>query len=136
VRRNTVADRLLLVGDAAGFVDTFYGEGLAFAIRSGQLAGEATATALKSGKHSVQDLHPYEVNCEREFGRDLRYSLYFSRLMHRFPRVFLRLLASEADVLDRYLEVPARRLSYQSYLGWLLPRVPFFLAKVMTKSGN
>jgi len=39
-------------------------------------------------------------------------------------------------VLDRYLEVPARRRSYQSYLGWLLPRVPFFLAKLMIKPGN
>jgi len=133
VHRNIVADCLILTGDAAGFVDTFYGEGIAFAIRSGQLAAEVVATALRNGNCSAQGLKSYDIRCKQEFERDLRYSLYFSRLMHRFPKVFLRLMASEADVLDRYLEVPARRRSYRSYLRWLLPRVPFFLAKLIVK---
>jgi len=133
VRRNTIADRLLLVGDAAGFVDTFYGEGLAFAIRSGQLAAEAAAAALKEGDCTRKGLQPYAVHCEQEFGRDLRYSLYFSRLMHRFPGVFLRLLAADAQVLDKYVEVPARRRSYRSYLAWLLPRAPLYLARLGLK---
>lgn len=136
VRRNTVADRLLLVGDAAGFVDTFYGEGLAFAVRSGQLAAEVAATALRKGDCTTQELRLYAARCEQEFGRDLRYSLYFSRLMHRFPGLFLRLLASEPEVLGRYLDVPARRTSYRRYLAWLLPRAPLYLAKLMIESGN
>jgi len=133
IHRNIVANRLLLAGDAAGFVDTFYGEGLAFAICSGQLAAEVVATALRNGNCSAQGLKSYDIRCKQEFEMDLRYSLYFSRLMHRFPKVFLRLMASEAEVLDRYLEVPARRRSYRSYLGWLLPRVPFLLAKQWVK---
>ena len=135
VRRKTVADRLLLAGDAAGFVDTFYGEGLAFAIRSGQLAAETSAAALRGGDCSAQRLNDYSALCEREFGRDLRYSLYFSRLMHRFPKVFLRLMASETEVLDKYLEVPARQRSYRDFLGWLLPRIPVFLAR-LTRKGD
>jgi geranylgeranyl reductase family protein len=129
IHRNIVADRLLLAGDAAGFVDTFYGEGLAFAIRSGQLAADVAATALRAGNCSAQGLMPYDLRCKQEFEKDLRYSLYFSRLMHWFPKVFLRLMATETKVLDKYLEVPARRRSYRRYLGWLLPRVPFLLGK-------
>jgi geranylgeranyl reductase family protein len=131
VRRDVVADRLLLTGDAAGFVDAFAGEGIAYAIRSGQLAGEVAAIALKSGSCCVRALDPYRVRCEREFGRDLRYALYSARLMHRFPGLFLRLMASDAEILGRYLEVPARRLSYQKYLAWLLPRIPYCVARLV-----
>jgi flavin-dependent dehydrogenase len=134
VRRTTLADRLLLVGDAAGFVDTFYGEGLAFAIRSGQLAAETAAVALKAGDCRAGALRSYAARCESEFGRDLRYSLYFSRLMHRFPGVFLRLLAEEPVVLDRYLDVPARRTSYRGFLAWLLPRVPLYMARLALRT--
>jgi geranylgeranyl reductase family protein len=133
VRRKTIADRLLLAGDAAGFVDTFYGEGLASAIRSGQIAGEVAISALKKGDCSRAGLFSYSDRCKQEFGIDLQYSLLFSNLMHRFPRIFLRLLASDADVLDKWIEVPARRRSYKSFLGWLLPRLPLLYAKAVSQ---
>lgn len=41
---------VLLVGDAAGFVDALTGEGLAYAMESGAEAAEAAAEALKAGK--------------------------------------------------------------------------------------
>lgn len=129
VRRNIVTQHIMLTGDAAGFVDTFYGEGLAYAIRSGQLAAETANEALRDKNNSAQRLNRFSIQCEQEFGKDLRYSLYFSRLMHRFPNVFFRLMATERQVLDKFLEVPARKRSYQSYLRWLLPRVPLFLAR-------
>ena len=43
IKRKILNSRLLLSGDAAGFVDAFTGEGLSYAIRSGQLAAEAVA---------------------------------------------------------------------------------------------
>ena len=133
VRRKTIADRLLLAGDAAGFVDTFYGEGLAFAIRSGQIAGEVAISALKRGDCSTPGLRSYSERCRKEFGIDLQYSLLFSNLMHRFPKILLRLLASDGDVLDKYLEVPARRRSYRSFLAWLFPRLPLLYAKAASR---
>ena len=38
--------RVLLVGDAAGLVETLFGEGIYYALRSGELAGEAVCAAL------------------------------------------------------------------------------------------
>lgn len=38
--------RTLLAGDAAGLVETLFGEGIYYALRSGELAGEAVAAAL------------------------------------------------------------------------------------------
>lgn len=42
----TVAERLLLAGDAAGMVDATFGEGIAPAVRSGRAAGAVAAEAL------------------------------------------------------------------------------------------
>jgi hypothetical protein len=38
-------------------------------------------------------------------------------------------MALEPKVLEKYLDIPAKKLSYQSYFLWLLPRIPFFLLK-------
>lgn len=124
VARQTIADRILLAGDAAGFVDPFTGEGIAFAIRSGQLAGETVAQSIQRGNLTRQALSPYAGRCRREFGESLRYSLWLARLMHRFPDFFLRLMASEPKAIERYLDVRTQTLSYQAYAAWLLPRLP------------
>lgn len=49
IKRKITGSRTVLCGDAAGFVDAFYGEGIAYAIRSGQLAAEIIAK-MASGK--------------------------------------------------------------------------------------
>jgi flavin-dependent dehydrogenase len=42
-------DRLLLVGDAAGYLSPLTGQGIEFAMRSGRLAAGAALTALSAG---------------------------------------------------------------------------------------
>jgi geranylgeranyl reductase family protein len=129
IRRTIIADRMVLVGDSAGFVDPFYGEGIAYAIRSGQLASETICRALKAGDLSAKCLADYPHRCEEEFGGNLRYSLYLTRLMHKFPGAFIRLLSAERSVLEKYLDVPMNRLGYHSYLKWLLARAPGLLLR-------
>ena len=46
-RKPHYADGLLLVGDSAGMVNPFNGEGIAYAMESGQLAAEVMAQALR-----------------------------------------------------------------------------------------
>jgi flavin-dependent dehydrogenase len=42
-------DRLFLIGDAARVVEPFTGEGIYYALRSGELAAEAIASLIKTG---------------------------------------------------------------------------------------
>ncbi|MBN2358627.1 MAG: geranylgeranyl reductase family protein [Deltaproteobacteria bacterium] len=68
-----VADGALLVGDANGFIDPLTGEGIHFALRSGQLAAETAIAALARGDLSAAGLRDYERRWRAEFDDEFRY---------------------------------------------------------------
>lgn len=57
--RRWVTDGALVVGDAAGLVNGLTGGGLVYAVRSGELAAEAGAAALRDGDTSAASLERY-----------------------------------------------------------------------------
>ncbi|HUN92881.1 MAG TPA: geranylgeranyl reductase family protein [Burkholderiaceae bacterium] len=59
--------RILLVGDAAGLVEAFTGEGIYWALRSGKLAARSIAEALAPGAPSLR----YQDAVDRELMPDL-----------------------------------------------------------------
>jgi menaquinone-9 beta-reductase len=127
--------RVLLAGDAAGLVDPITGEGIAWALKSGHLAGLATIEAL-AGQGPEAALPAYQrhlayIHREMEAARRIRALIYarpfqtlFPRALERHPsmgRAYLRLLAGELDYADlgaRVLFRLSRRLA-----GSLLPRI-------------
>lgn len=65
-----VGNRVMLAGDAAGFAEPFFGEGIYFAILSGQIAAIASANACQDDKYDTKSLHHYEQECMKTFGKD------------------------------------------------------------------
>jgi len=132
--RKNVTDRIILVGDAAGFVDSFYGEGIAYAILSGRIAADVCYDALQLRDGWGEDfLKIYNDECCKQFENNLKYSLILARLVHRFPKLFLKLMASDENVLDRFLEVPAAKLTYKDYFQWMISRLPNLLLRRAVK---
>jgi len=117
LKRKIAGSRVLLSGDAAGFVDAFLGEGLAYAISSGQLAAEVIGGICLDGG-SPKDLNRYEALCQAEFGTHLKYSLMFAKLMHRFPDRTFKIFTSSDRMIDKYLELIDFRIDYKDYLAW------------------
>ena len=66
-------DRLLLVGDAAGYLSPITGQGNEFALRSGRLAATAADTALRSGDLSAGAFEPYVEGRRYEVERQVDY---------------------------------------------------------------
>jgi digeranylgeranylglycerophospholipid reductase len=64
-------DGLLLAGDAGGQGSTLVGEGIRFAIYSGQMAGKVAAEAVRAGDSSAAFLARFDKRWRARFGRDM-----------------------------------------------------------------
>jgi geranylgeranyl reductase family protein len=124
--RRIALGRVLLAGDAAGFVDAFTGEGICYALSSGKIAGQVIGDVP-----ALEVAQAYHDRCKKDFGEDLRYALFFSKMMHRYPEIFLRILACQEEVLDMYIEIAAAKISYKDFMRWLLPRLPMSLLRTL-----
>jgi len=125
IYRRLSSERVILSGDSAGFVGSFYGEGISYAIRSGQIAVTVINDKLKNNNLNIS--FEYRNHCQKEFGKNLNYSLKLSKLMHQFPNVFFKIFTSNDIVIDRFLEVPAVKNTYKNYMKWILLRLPLLL---------
>ena len=65
VSRKTVYDNLILVGDSAGQANPLVLEGIRYAIRFGEVAGQVAADAIKNGDTTEMSLTPYEKEWKR-----------------------------------------------------------------------
>lgn len=126
IERRVGSGRVLLAGDAAGFVDAFTGEGIAYAIRSGQIAADMVSGNFLNGWGGAQMDAAYKSACKSEFNDNLRYALILSRLMHYFPEIFFSIMIEHASLVSRMMDIPASRSTYKDFLLWLLPRIPKF----------
>ena len=125
-RRRLSAGRVLLCGDAAGFADAWTAEGIAYAIRSGQIAAEAISKAAP-GKAGPECTQEYTAICKREFGRSLRDSLYLAAMLHGLSGLTYRVLATNQRALGKTLELPAGKANHGEVLRWLLWRLPWLV---------
>jgi flavin-dependent dehydrogenase len=74
--------RILLAGDAAGFVDTFTGQGICYAIESGIIAGYILRKTVKRQLTVLQLATQYEELIQRRFGRELLYGGHIALQVH------------------------------------------------------
>jgi geranylgeranyl reductase family protein len=82
---------VLLIGDAAGVADPFFGEGISYAIQTGRFAAAATSRFCAG---DWDDLAGYTRAVHSVLGRDLRFWSVLGRVVYRAPGLAIRLLAS------------------------------------------
>jgi geranylgeranyl reductase family protein len=81
--RRFYADGVLLVGDAARISEPVTGEGIYFAMKSGELAARTVDQAFRRSDFSADHLRLYEHECRRAFARRLRINMLIRWLMYR-----------------------------------------------------
>lgn len=72
-------DGLLLAGDSGGHGSTLVGEGIRFAIYSGQMAGAVAGEAVKAGDTTAAFLERFDRKWRNRFGRDMDISYMINK---------------------------------------------------------
>jgi len=83
--KKSYGDHLLIIGDAAGFIDPLTGEGIQYALESGEMASKVLIEGFKKLDLSASFLKKYQTVWYNEFGRDFYWSMKMSLLLYRFP---------------------------------------------------
>ncbi|MBS4010504.1 MAG: geranylgeranyl reductase family protein [Roseovarius sp.] len=115
---------VLLAGDAAGLVDPITGEGIGYAMQSGQLAAKAALAALSAGRpqtalsHYRRALRP--VHRALRMARLIRPVIFLPALEPGFARAFRR----SSTLRHEYLRLMAGEVEYGQILTRLVLRLP------------
>lgn len=128
--RRPAGGRVLLVGDAGGFVNGFTAEGIYYAMVSGELAARAVIDAPGDRAGAAAR---YCRACDHEIGRELRDSILIQRYLFADPRRIARAIAGanrESRITRLALDVAIGRRSYREVRRRILMRSPGLLARM------
>jgi flavin-dependent dehydrogenase len=99
---------MVLVGDAGGMVNPFNGEGIGFAIETGELAAELIGDALARGRPGVAQMYPAMVR--QRYGRYFFIGNNWARMIGH-PR-FMRFAVEHGFPRRRLMEFALRMMAY------------------------
>ncbi|MBO9400458.1 geranylgeranyl reductase family protein [Shimia sp. R9_3] len=125
---------VLLAGDAAGLVDPITGEGIAFAMKSGQLAAQAACdalaaqapeTALARYQKALKDMHR-----NLRIARALRHVIFGPRWQKTLMASFRR----SGTMRMMYMQLLAGQVEYPELARRLLLRLPKYLLTALRPS--
>lgn len=111
----TFADRVLLCGDAAGFINSITGEGIYYAMTSGEIAANVTDEALKANDTSERFLSKYQKLWKDEFGKDLKLFGRFNKQWGKDSEKFVRLLTKDKKLAKLTMGVTGGQISISRY---------------------
>ncbi|MDH3769688.1 MAG: geranylgeranyl reductase family protein [Nitrospirota bacterium] len=121
-----VHGRAMLVGDAGHLVDPLLGEGIYYAVRSGQLAAKSVSDMLCNPvQHQLSD---YETFVGTELGPEFRVAGRLGKIIYGLPRSIHRWAGQRFPdayqrVLHRYCELLQGKETYQSLWNRILQRL-------------
>ncbi|MFQ5991056.1 MAG: geranylgeranyl reductase family protein [Nitrospiraceae bacterium] len=107
-----VHHQALLVGDAGHLVDPLFGEGIYYAVRSGQMAA---ASILEMFHDRRRTLMEYELAVAREIYPEFRIASRVASIVYTVPRLCHRLMNRYQEVINLYYEVLRGRETYQTF---------------------
>ena len=128
-----VGERVMLVGDAAGFINPLNGEGIQYALISGRWASECALEALADDDFSEARLVSYAAVADRE----LRYDMALAGMIVQFIRnrhlngmwlEALKVISARAKVDREYAEITG------GILAGLVPARDALSVKIMGRT--
>jgi flavin-dependent dehydrogenase len=120
--KNTYRDRLVLCGDAAGFVNPITGEGIYYAMVSGQIASKVIVDGLKQKNLSKEFLSRYQRLWNDDFGKDLKLLGQFNYQWGKDSEKIVRLFTRDREFAQLITGITGGQISFSKYKGALIIR--------------
>jgi geranylgeranyl reductase family protein len=124
--------RVLLAGDAGGFVNALTAEGIYYAMVSGELAARAV---IETPAHALRQLSArYRRACAEELGAELRESVFIRQTLFADRRRIARLIQgarTRPALTQKIIGVALGTVRYSDLRYQFLTRTPLFAARVM-----
>ena len=127
----TYSDRVILCGDAGGFINPVSGEGIYYAMSSGEIAARVITEALEAGETDERFLSMYQKNWKNDFGRDIKLLLHSAKRWTKETEKFVKLASRDEKLADMALGILHGRLSIHEYRWKLVRRYLYVYFKEM-----
>lgn len=102
----TYTDRVILCGDAAGFVHPLTGEGVYYAMVSGEIASKVITKAMESGEYTKRSLSEYQARWMEDFGKGFMMDAKIQKMIiANFHRIAESDIQRRFGVATRFLEL-------------------------------
>ncbi|HME53825.1 MAG TPA: geranylgeranyl reductase family protein [Candidatus Lokiarchaeia archaeon] len=99
------SSRCLLLGDAAGFINPINGEGIQYAIESGEIAADLVTGMVQSNNFAMHNFQKYQDICSNKFGNDLNGLRLLSKLILRNSTIVIKNAAKDLVLKDLALKL-------------------------------
>lgn len=103
----------LLIGDAAGLMDSFSAEGIYSALASAHIAANTVSQALR---HNIPDTLPYAHAIREQFWTQLRPAVKMSHLFYPLAGFWADWFVGHTQLLEEYLRVTQGQSTYDALL--------------------
>jgi geranylgeranyl reductase family protein len=119
-REHIATSRVLLVGDAAGLIDPFSGEGIRLAIKSASLASKAIASGQVSN---------YQRSIDRHIGFSQKLGLGLGQLFYALPDVCFELGVRNPLATPAFIDLFSDKVGYPQVLLRIFGTLPYGLLR-------
>jgi geranylgeranyl reductase family protein len=126
----TFADRVILCGDAAGFMNPLTGDGIHYAMSSGKFAAEVCTEALEAEDTSAVFLSKYQRLWKDDFGEEITLCEYIlKRLLKHGDEKYIKLLSKDTQIVDMFLYMLNNQMRIHDYKWKLVKRFIYIYIK-------
>jgi digeranylgeranylglycerophospholipid reductase len=120
-----ISDHLMLVGDAAHFVNPLTGGGIAGAMKSGMFAGQVASEAIKADNTTEKFLEKYITLCNKDFVKR-------HNKIYRVKETIQKLTDEEMNhIADKVIKIPEDKITLGKVFATAVLKKPSMIIDVM-----
>ncbi len=131
VVKENVTDRVILAGDAAGFIDPMMGEGIAYAMKSGYYAAQIAHEAIEKKQFDKHHLGRYDEICRREFADNFNMAAWAASKGVNFAEFLLSRVNGHKLASDIMAMVARGEIGYSDIPTVVIRRLPRELPNII-----